>query len=368
MPIKGLRLWAALALATGTAAVGADPADTAAVSPARTFLATEFGIGSSDLQDVARRRAVGRSLPTQDNREVATLGLVHVRVPARFYVDQLRDVVSFKRAESVQQIGLFGTPARVEDLAGLTIPAEQLERLRRCRPQDCGMQLSADAIARFTTDVQWDTPRAEEQANALLRQILVDLVNKYRRSGPAALMEYNDRRQPLATARAFEAMVADRPVVLQRFPSLYRHVVHFPSSSAPDVQDVIYWSREKMGPAVIITVTHMSYARLDAPAGAFAVASKQLYGSQYFDASLGLTLLLPDDAAGDGSAYLVYVNRSRLDVLGGMLGAVKRPIVRSRTRSAVADQMIKVRDMVERRFQARNSAIAAGGPAASGPR
>jgi len=64
----------------------------------------------------------------------------------------------------------------------------------------------------------------------------------------------------------------------------------------------------------------------------------------------------------------VYVNRSRLDVLGGMLGAVKRPIVRSRTRSAVADQMIKVRDMVERRFQARNSAIAAGGPAASGPR
>jgi hypothetical protein len=365
----GLRFCMAIVLAAGAAgfampAARAAAADPSAAPAAHTLLSSEFGVGAADLRDLERRRSIGRSLPTQDSREVATLGAVHLRVPARFYLDQLRDVVSFKQAEAVQQIGTFGHPARVEDVAGLTIPDDQLERLRRCRPHDCNLQLSAAAIARFQAEVDWNSPRAAEGANAVLRRILVDLVNQYRSSGAAALMEYNDRRQPLATAHAFATMVAERPVVLQRYPALYRHVVYFPAAAAPDVQDVIYWSREKMGPAVIISVTHMAYATLDAPAGAYAVASKQLYGSQYFDASLGLTLVLPD-AADRASAYLVYVNRSRLDVLGGVLGALKRPIVRSRTRSAVADHMIKVRDMVERRYAARNAAATAGGAPAA---
>ena len=335
-----------LALAAGVAGLRAGNAPHA-------FLTSEFGVSRSDLLEVGRRRPVGRTLPTADNREVATLGMVHLRAPAGFYVDQLRDVVAFKRSEAVQQIGTFGTPARLEDVAGLTIPDDQLERLRHCRLHDCNLQLSAAAIDRFSRDVDWSGRHAADQANRVMRQVLVDLVNEYRRSGSAALMEYNDRREPVAAARAFESMLADRPVVLQRFPALHRHVLDFPSSRAGGVEDVIYWSREKMGPAVIITVTHMASGSLATPAGALAVASRQLYGSQYFDASLGLTLLIPDSPT---SAYLLYINRSRLDVLGGLLGTLKRPIVRSRTRSAVADHLVRARDMVERRYAASRSA------------
>jgi hypothetical protein len=334
-----------VACMTGAADVASDPA---AASPTHAFLTHEFGIAASDMRDLERRRAVGRSLHTNDGREVATMGVVHVRVPAEFYVSQLKDVVRFKRAEAVQQIGTFGTPARIEDLARLTIPTDQLEKLRRCRPHDCNLQLSAAAIARFQ-DVNWHSPAAGEQANGVLRRVLVEMVNTYRRDGAGALMEYADRRTPVASARAFEAMLADPPAVLQRFPALHQHVLRYPAAPPPAVHDLIYWSREKMGPAVIISVTHMAYVQLDSPAGAYAVASRQLYGSQYFDASLGLTLLLPDRDDKRG-AYLVYVNRSRLDVLGGFFGAVKRPVVRSRTRSAVTDHLVKVRDMVERRF------------------
>ena len=71
-----------------------------------------------------------------------------------------------------------------------------------------------------------------------------------------------------------------------------------------------------------------------APPLAAAAVSRQVYASKYFDASLGLTLLLQGDA-GERATYVVYINRSRIDALDGWFGAVKRTMVRSRTRSGM---------------------------------
>lgn len=348
--MTSLRLLCSLAILATAAAAAPDARS--ARGAAHAYLTAEFGISASDLREIEQRRSVGRSLPTDDGREIATLGAIRLQVPPGFYVAQLKDVVRFKRAEAVQQIGTFSTPARLSDVEGLSIPRDQIADLQRCRVHDCKLQLSSAAIERFAREVQWGTPGAADRADRVMREVLVDLVNDYRARGAAALMEYHDRRHPVSVAREFEVMAAERPAVLTRFPSLSRHVLNFPASPSPGVDDLIYWSREKMGPAVIITVTHMSYARFETTPVAHAVASKQLYGSQYFDASLGLTLLLPDPETGAAGSYLVYVNRSRLDVLGGMFGALKRSIVRARTRSAVADHLAQVRDMVERRFAA----------------
>jgi hypothetical protein len=79
----------------------------------------------------------------------------------------------------------------------------------------------------------------------------------------------------------------------------------------------------------------------------FAAASKQLYGSHYFDSSLGLTLLLRD--INPGTTVLVYINRSRIDVLSGFLGGLKRAIVRSRGRSAMEDTLARIRTRLPER-------------------
>jgi hypothetical protein len=59
----------------------------------------------------------------------------------------------------------------------------------------------------------------------------------------------------------------------------------------------------------------------------------------YFDASLGLTLLVPDLTAPSGATYVVYLNRSRIDLFDGLLGGVARRIVARRARALVAEQL-----------------------------
>ena len=149
-------------------------------------------------------------------------------------------------------------------------------------------------------------------------------------------------------------MVDARPAVLHRFPPLDQHMLQYPQGPNDATDDIIYWSKEKLGPRVIVSVTHLAITRVIGREPArFVAASRQLYGSHYFDASLGITILLDDSGHPSAGSYLVYVNRSRLDALGGFFGAVKRLIVRSRTRSAMSRSLAEARDLVERRFARR---------------
>ena len=58
--------------------------------------------------------------------------------------------------------------------------------------------------------------------------------------------------------------------------------------------------------------------------------STEILATHYRNASIGLTAVV-EDVAGQG--YLVYVNRSQLDILGGFFGPLKRAIVESRVKS-----------------------------------
>jgi hypothetical protein len=322
------------------------------VDSARQFLATHLQLQPDDFRSLDRSQPVARTLETADGREVATLGVVEIRVPAAFYIDQLRDVVAFKReSDAVLQIGTFSNPARVDDLAGLTLDERDLQSLRRCRPGDCDIQLSADALERVRQEVAWGRSDSVARANRVFREVLVDLVNRYREIGDAGLMTYVDSDRPLSLATEFRSMVASRPAILERFPNLYQHLLEFPRRRAEGIEDIVYWSKEKMGPAVIISVTHLAIARVvDGPAGTYAAASKQIYGSRYFDSSLGITIgLEASDGRGPGM-IMAYVNRSRVDALGGFLGGLKRAVVRSRTRSAMGRSLVEARALVEGRY------------------
>lgn len=346
------RMLAVLLMAGATAGAGARTAQDQSGGASRAFLREQFGLQAADLHTIAAGGVVARSLETSEGREVATLGVVRLRASASFYASQLRDIVNFKRDPAVLQIGVVDTPARAEALAGLTLDRSDIDRLRRCRPGDCGLQLPREAIERFARDVRWTSADAEADANRIVRHVLAEMVEQYRSAGDAALMTYHDTRTALSLANEFRAMVGAPPAVLARFPPLHRHLTEYPHRRGEGVDDIVYWSKEKLGPAVVVTVTHLAIAPMPG-AGPVSVvaASKQLYGSRYFDSSLGLTILLEDPGV-EGS-YLVYVNRSRLDALSGFWGGLKRAVVRSRTRSAMGDSLAEARTLVDRRFTAQ---------------
>jgi hypothetical protein len=104
--------------------------------------------------------------------------------------------------------------------------------------------------------------------------------------------------------------------------------------------DFVYWSKELVRSRPVISMTHVAIATAsDESPLAYAIGSKQIYAMHYFDASLGLTLLVPDRTAAVPATYVAYLNRSRIDLFEGLFGGVARRIVAGRARSLIAEQL-----------------------------
>jgi hypothetical protein len=84
----------------------------------------------------------------------------------------------------------------------------------------------------------------------------------------------------------------------------------------------------------------------------YAIASKQIYGMHYFDASLGITLLVRDRTSASPATYVVYLNRSRVDLFGGLFGGMARKVVSGKARTLVSDLLVGLRRTLEPQFTA----------------
>jgi hypothetical protein len=320
---------------------------------ARSFLAASFNLSAADLDRVDDGQVVSRGLAAGDKREIATMGVMRARITPRFYAERIADIATFKQDDAVAQIGVFGTPPSLQDVVHLTLDESDLRSLRKCRVGDCGVQLSAAAIDRFRTEVNWSNADAADQANGVMRRMLVDYVTRYRASGSEALMKYADQATPLDLGGEFASLASAGDHGREQFPDVHRHLLAYPAHGTPVTQDSVYWSKERMARRSVISVTHLSIARrVDQSPAEYVIASKHIYGTHYFDASLGLTILVRDRASSTPATYVIYVNRSRLDAFGGLLGGLARKIVSARARSLVSDQLTRLQHKLERQFDA----------------
>lgn len=329
-------------LALITASTATEPANRA-----RDFLVTTFNVAQDDLARIAAGRVYSRTLPVRHAREVATLGIVRIETTPQQYVDALGDIAVFKRDDKILQIGTFSTPPQLGDVTDLTLDEAAVRGLRECRVGTCDVQLSAEAIERFRADVNWRAADAPRHATDLMRRILVDYVTQYLKTGSAAAMEYADSDSRLSLVDEFKALIAADDVTWPRVPELRRHLIEFPAVR-PGSRDLVYWSKERVHRRPVISVTHLAIVpgERESPVK-YAVASRQIYAMHYFDASLGITLLVPDATASRPATYVVYLNRSRIDLFDGMLGGITRQVVKGKARSLVAEQLERVRQTLE---------------------
>jgi hypothetical protein len=334
--------------AAGVLMLLVSPNATAQADAGRTFLNRAFSMSTADLARLDAGQVVARTLDVTHRREVATLGVVRIGTTPAVYVERLTDIVNFKRNENVLQIGTFSNPPQLADVAALTLEDADVKRLRDCRVGDCDVKLSADAIGRFQRDVDWRAADAPQRAASLFRQLLVDYVTQYRKHGPSAAMEYADTDVHMNTEREFTALALADPSVWGHVPALRKHLFEFPAIDKGRSNDLVYWSKERVNGKPVISVTHVAIVREDeGMAVQYAIATKQIYAMHYFDASLGLTLLAPDTKGSTPAIYVVYLNRSRIDLFGNLFGGVARRIVAGRARSLVADLLARVQKSME---------------------
>ena len=78
---------------------------------------------------------------------------------------------------------------------------------------------------------------------------------------------------------------------------------HYPMEHTPETSDILYWSKERVSRRLVVSVTHLAISRTTHGPSAYAIASKQIYGTHYFDASLGLTVLVRDRSVSSPAMY-----------------------------------------------------------------
>lgn len=318
---------------------------------AEAALSNTFGLSASEIRRVQGGQVVSRTLEARDKREVATLGAVRIAMTPEFYVSRLADIAEFKSDPAILQIGSFGNPPAAEDVSALTLDERDIRGLRECRIGRCDLQLPSEAIERLRR-VDWARADAPRQAESVIREMLVEYVGRYRRTGSAA-MQYADRAEALDVGREFQALADDRGGPWDRFPGLREHLSTYTGAPAPATTDVVYWSKERIGRRAVLSMTHLAVTEVaDGSAFAYAIGSKQIYAAHYYDASLGLTVLIRAQSDPLPATYLVYFNRSRIDVFGGPFARLGRALVSSRARSTVGGLLQRLQGALSREFDA----------------
>jgi hypothetical protein len=294
---------------------------------------------------VERGEAQANVLDTHAKHEVAVVGVTRVRATTACFVAQFEDIETFKKSPSVLRIGKLSDPQSLREAEGFRLESGDIAELPSCRLGNCAVKLSAAAIQRLGREAEWLRSGIAATAQAVWREELVRYLDTYLSQGNQALIEYRDKDKPVRLADEFQALLEARPGVAEFAPEFREYLAQYPYVKLPGVADFLYWSTESFGLKPVTSITHVSI--LQAP-GQAVIASKQLYASHYFEGSLGLTVALDDVAgAAQPGMYLLYLNRSRIDLLSGFLGGLRRLILRGRLRDGLRENLTETAGKIE---------------------
>src|SRR5256885_2021212 len=158
--------------------------------PARlaTLLQQHIGLDSARIASIERGDVIVKVLDTQNKRDVAVFGIITVDVPRTLYVTRLQDFPNSLRAPTRPHFGIFSTPASPADVADATVPAHDVDDVKKCKPGDCKIKLPAAEMQRLQSEIDWSAADPATQLNAYVRRRLVEYVTDYRKRGDSALV------------------------------------------------------------------------------------------------------------------------------------------------------------------------------------
>jgi hypothetical protein len=298
-----------------------------------------------DLEAIERGKSVARILDAENDTETRILAVVKIRGNPADYIARQRDVVNFEKGTGVLQIGGFSDPPVAADLAGLTLDPDDVEDLKKCQPGKCAVKLSDRSIEAFRK-LDWKAKGSVQNAEKIARQMIADFLNAYQTGGNESLSTFHDKEKPLLVKEQFEQMV-DNHDVPSYFPSLHAFLRDYPKASIPGSEEVFYWSKVDFGLKPVVRLNHVViYQPKEREGVRYAVASKMLYTTHYFNTGLELKFLVASPDSPD-TYYLVSLNQSRSDGLTGLTGAIIGGQVRGKAREGSEKYLAAVKGMME---------------------
>lgn len=265
----------------------------------------EFSPG--DGQHLERDEPIARVIDTPDNLEIVVLGMVRVSASRERALDVFRDPKGMRPVDSLYQFGGVGQPARPEDFAPFLVDPNDARDLGHCRLGKCEVRLPEDETSQVP--IVTEKGKASSLPGDFMKRMLLTRAEQYQTRGNAGLPVYTDRPRSVHVAEVLAALLRLPTWVDALLPEVRAHLDVYPTPSNAEVEDFFYWTLEKRYRAPMVSLTHGALFPHAGGGNCVALASKQLYASHYFEASLELFLFVPHD----GHSYLIYLNRSRAD-------------------------------------------------------
>ena len=335
MPRSLLMLVVIAAAPLGIVAAVADPFD---------FLQPTVIISPGERQDLDRGHPISRIVPGR-NRQVAVLAAVSTRVGADRLVAWTRQVDQLKKSRYVEATVRFSDPPRIEDLAQLILDDDDLADIRRCRPGRCALKLASGEMAELRLVADEAGPRWKTALQEAFRRVVLRRVHTYLAGGHAALPPLEDDGGPTPLDQAFARLMRQSVFLTRSLPSFADYLERFPRSPVGQVESFVYWSKERLARKALVSAVHVGIIRHEDPAlPDVVIAGKGIFATRHLTASLGITSLVRGE---DGRRYIVYLNRSEVDALGGFQGGLVRLFVERRLRGEADDVLDGVRLRIE---------------------
>jgi len=321
------------------------------------FLRSYVHLGDEQLSNLDRGQAVAKILDSNHPLEFPSFGSIRAGVPGEFLLEKYRDIATFKKSKEVLQVGKFHSPPQPQDLDALILDQGDIDGLKKCIAGDCAVKLPAAAIERFRKEVNWAAPDHAKQATVLFRRLLFELVRDYLSNGNAALPVYNDKKAPLPLAEASISILQESPFVAQYAPALDNYLRTYPRSPLERGEEFFYWSKEKFGYKAVISITHVTIHRpIRSDADWTFIASRQIYASHYFSGSLGLAIYVEQKAPkANADRFLIYLNRSRVDLPQGLFSGLIRFIVKRRVLDGMEKNLRVIKEKLEYDYRTQSS-------------
>jgi hypothetical protein len=307
-----------------------------------TFFRPSVVVTIDEQRRLELGQPIARVLPGRE-REVAVFAALRVDIDGDRLIAWMRRIADLKKSPYVVAIGRFSDPPGSADLEGLTLDDEDLSDIRRCLPGDCALKLTGAEIDRLRHTFAVAGAGWKSALQDAFRHIVLARVQAYLIDGLAMPEGERERSQGAAS---FSRILRHSVPLTERLPQFAAYLDRYPHAPMPGVESFVYWSKERLGGRPIVRLIHVSMLRPEGDDLPDAiVAGKEIFATRYINSSLGLTAVMR--GAPGSHHYLVYLNRSEVDALGGFFGGFVRWLLERRLATDASDVLQGLRLRLE---------------------
>jgi hypothetical protein len=313
------------------------------------FFREYVGLSDDQIKQIRSGKAIAKIIESRTPDEVFVFGSVYIKAAPEQYLKFALDLDSLRKLPSYLAIQKFSDPPQLADLDGFTLEAEDIKKLKDCKPEHCEVQLPAETMEAFQQSVNWSAPDVAGQVNHLGQQMALEALQKYIQGGNSALGTYRDKKHPAAVAETFQSLLSRSKALPIYLPDFDRYLLEYPDIHLENVQTQFYWEKVNFGLKPTLRMVQTVVYRGKSPnEPAYAVAEKQLYASHYFETALDLSICVNDsEQPAKRGFYLITLKGSQQAGLTGFKGGIVRKVAVDKTRSSLERALVSIKEKLE---------------------